>query len=266
MGDPGRILVGADGSEQSDEAIRQADAWAKTHHWQLLVCHVAPLSVAANTRFAELEPKLARMLRRHVGKLIQHQAPATLIETGRPDAELVRAAAERSVGMIAVGSHSHSGLQQIFLGDVAESVAHHARCSVLVARPHPATRRIVVATDLSPAGVYAIALAAQHATRTGARLTVACSVEREMSGFGAIYGFVEAQNGDARQAAAAGLVDQLRAVGARGEMRVLDGNPAAAIIKAAAEIDAELLVIGAAVHLTDKIVRSAPCSVLVARP
>jgi nucleotide-binding universal stress UspA family protein len=294
MSDSMRILVGADASEHGDEAVHQGDAWARAHGWRLLVCHVAPPPLGVNMLFPQateqqalaqpqLERRLGGLLRAHVGGLI-HREPLqveTLIATGTPDVELVRTAEEHAVAMIVVGSHSHSGLRPIYLGDVAANILRHAHCSVLVARPQPGTQRILVGTDLSPGARAALALAADHASRTGARLTVACSIERQMdsvrgmTNFGAGHGFVESESEEVHRSAQQQLALELEAVGARGETLVLDGNPAAAIVKAAAASEADLLVIGATGQsgfkraligrITEKIVRAAPCSVLVVR-
>ena len=289
-----RILVAVDGSEQGDEAARQADAWARAHDGRLVVCHVAPRLLGVNSFFpqlaerqvlsqTELERKLERGVQARVADLID-RAPSdfeTIIASGAPDAELVRAADEQSASVVFVGSHAHSGLAQIFLGDVAERVVRHAHCPVVVARPHAATHRILVGTDLSPGARPAVALAAEHARRTGAHLTIACSIERQMdevrgmTSLGAAPGFVQSEYDEISAGARTKLAEQLRSVGAEGETAVFDGSAAPAIVRAAAELDADLVVIGATGatgfkraqlgRVAEKIVRAAPCSVLVAR-
>jgi len=183
--------------------------------------------------------------------------------------------------LVVLGSHAHSRLAQIFLGDVAERVVRHAHCPVLVARPHGVTRRILVGTDLSRGAREAVALAAEHARRTRARLTIACSIERQMdlvrgmTSMGAAHGFVQSEYEEVSGEARKQLAEQLRSVGAEGETEVFDGSAAPAIVRAAAELDADLVVIGATGatgfkraqlgRIAEKIVRAAPCSVLVVR-
>jgi nucleotide-binding universal stress UspA family protein len=290
-----RILVGADLSEQSDEAIRQADTWARAHGWELLVCHVAPSPLGVHMLFPQVteqevldqpqsQLKLEQALREHVAKLTGR--PATelqvIIETGTPDVRLIDQAEERSARVLVVGSHSHSGLKYIFLGDVAESGVRHAHCSVLVARPHRATKRILVATDFSDGATAALAAAAEHARATGARLTLACSIEhrmqvaREMTAFGSTSGFMQDEYKEVRRDAEKRMAQQLTSAATRGEMMALDGKPAPALVQAAGETDADLVVIGASGRsglkrmllgsVAEKVVRAAPCSVLVVRP
>ena len=296
MSDKPCILVGVDASELGAEAVRQADAWARTHGWRLLVCHVAPAPLGAPMLFPqrteqraiaqpEIERRLAETLSEHVAALTGRdpaEAEAeVLVATGAPDAELVRAAEARSPRLLVIGSHSHSALRHIFLGDVAERVVRHAPCSVLVARPHRTTKQILATTDFSDDAGAAVAFAAEHARAVGARLTIACSIEKElklvagMTSFGAAYGFVEHEDEELRRAAARRLGDELASLGADGDTRVLEGKPAAAILEAAAELDADLVVLGARGRsglrrlllgsVAEKVVRAAPCSVVVAR-
>jgi nucleotide-binding universal stress UspA family protein len=273
MAEQPRLLVGANLSEHSDEAIRQADAWSRAHGWQLLVCHVAP----------EARPELVRALREHVAKLTG-RAPddvRAFVATGAPEEQLLLQAEERAVEMVAIGSHSFSGLKQIFLGDVAEGVVRRARCSVLVARPHERRGRVLVVTDLSSGSLPVVALAADHASRINARLSVACSIEprmrvvRELTNFGSAYGFVRGEYEDARRAAEEQVAGQMAATGARGETLVLDGKLAPAIVHAVGESGADLVVLSASAEsgwkpklhgdVVGKVARAAPCSVLVWR-
>lgn len=253
------VVVGVNLSEHSDEALRQGDAWARAHGWKLRACHVAP----------EAHPKLDQALRRHVAELTGRSDVETAVEVGAPDAVLVHQAAQ----LLVVGSHSYSGLKQLFLGDVAESVIRHAWCSVLVARPHRRSGRILVATDLSEEGALAVELAAEHAEKVNAQLLLVSSIERQMkvvrdlTSFGAAYGFVENEYENARIS----VEKRLRELAPRATVRVLEGAAAPAILHAAGESDAELVVIAYGKRrlrpgVPEKVAATAPCSVLVARP
>jgi nucleotide-binding universal stress UspA family protein len=294
-----RVLVGVNVSAQGDEAIRQADEWARVHGWELVACHVAPSSRGVHPLFpqlvepealaaSEIERRLGIALRKHVAALTGRSLDEiqAIVDTGAPDARLVREAEEQGAQLITIGSHSQSDLRQIFLGDVAESVVRHARSSVLVARPVPSVTKgqrgpVLVATDLSRDGTAVIAFAADHAVRIGAPLIVATSIERRMevvrdlANFGTAYGFVENEYDETCRNAKEQLAAQMTAVGARGEPKILDGKPAPSIIQAAATTGAALIVLSAAAmsswmpHLHKNVVlrvaRAAPSSVLVAR-
>ena len=58
----------------------------------------------------------------------------TLILSGSPAEELVRAAAELEADLIVVGGRGKGTVGAIFMGSVAYRVLHHAPCPVLVTR------------------------------------------------------------------------------------------------------------------------------------
>ena len=292
---PSKILVGVDFSEHGDEALRQADAWARLHGDELIVCHVTPrpfgvhmLFPQINEREAEEQPdrerELLERLTRHVAERIGREADGfrVIVDSGSAETELVRHAEEEGARLIVVGSHAHARLKHILLGDTAERVLRHAHCSVLVARPPARTGRVLAATDLSKGSHHALATAADHARRAAAPLTVVCSIERTIDraesltvGFGAGYGFVHSMAEKARADAEKRVRDQLAELGVTAEIRVSEEDPLPAILRAAEEIGAELVVVGAVGHTTlrrillgtvaEKVARTAASSVLVVR-
>lgn len=72
------------------------------------------------------------------------------VRHGHPADELLHDASEKPTDLIVVGTKGRSAVARFFLGSVAERVARHASCSVLVARPLPGPlRSIVVGVDNS---------------------------------------------------------------------------------------------------------------------
>jgi nucleotide-binding universal stress UspA family protein len=259
------VLVGVNLSQQSDEALRQGDAWARAHGWELRVCHVAPKALPFRS-VPLLEDALADYVAHRIGRDVD-----IAVEIGTPDAVLVQQQAQ----LLSVGSHSHDGLRQLFLGDVAESVLRHAHGSVLIARPSPESGTVLVANDFSDEAAIAVELAAEHASKVGAQLVVASSIQhqvttvQELTGFGAGYGFVEHEPDEARAAVERRLREELGS--APGSTMVLQGAPAPAIVQAADVLNAELIVIAFGRRrlrhgIAEKVAAAAPCSVLVARP
>jgi nucleotide-binding universal stress UspA family protein len=59
-----------------------------------------------------------------------------LIRIGVPFLEIIRAAKEKDVDLIVLGTHGRSGLSHVLIGSVAEKVVHHAHCGVLTVK-HP---------------------------------------------------------------------------------------------------------------------------------
>ena len=58
------------------------------------------------------------------------------VRIGVPFLEIVRAAKERDVDLIVLGTHGRTGLSHALIGSVAEKVVHHAHCPVLSIK-HP---------------------------------------------------------------------------------------------------------------------------------
>ena len=54
--------------------------------------------------------------------------------SGDPASQILEEAAESKVDLICIASHGRSGLSRFFLGSVAERVARHAPCPVLLVR------------------------------------------------------------------------------------------------------------------------------------
>ena len=58
----------------------------------------------------------------------------TVVRTGDVRLEIIDMATEWSADLIVVGSHGRTGIPRLLLGSVAEYVARHAPCSVLIVR------------------------------------------------------------------------------------------------------------------------------------
>jgi len=58
----------------------------------------------------------------------------TVIKEGDPRLGIVDYAAQWKADLIVMGSHGRKGLDRLLMGSVAESVARHAGCSVLIVR------------------------------------------------------------------------------------------------------------------------------------
>lgn len=287
------VLVGSDLSEPSQEAIRQAHDWASRRATKLVVCHVMPRRVGADLLLRQrlddalgqsvLEARIAELVRKQAAEITQRAADEieVVIDEGAPEVELLRVANERDASVIVVGSHGRAGLRDIFLGDVAESIVGDATRPVLVARPHARTGRILVGTDFSEPARSALEIAAEEARLRKARITLLTSIEQHMrvvlamAEFGSTAQFVEREYQDERNKAEERLLELLRELRIDGDVIVTDENPASDLVKTAARIDAELVVVAAVSgsllaklrvgRVAEKVTRHAPCSVLVAR-
>ena len=274
-----RVLVATDLSKPADEAVRQGAALAGADG-TLAVMHVVPSLQTISMLFpqqhaqdaldvAKITVRVMDALREQVGRTGGREAEF-FVDQGTDYAEIVRRAESWKADIVVVGSHGHSGLSWV-LGGVAERVVRHAHCRVLVARASAARGCVLAGTDLSEPSLPAVTAAAEEARRRGVALKTVHAVgfvEREV-----LY-LLAPHRSDQREPARVRLTEMMHKAGATGESLILDGSAAAAIVREAEASGAELIVI--ATHgktgiarvfgsVAEKLVRTAPCSVLVVR-
>lgn len=135
-GFPRRIACGVDGSEASAGTAAVAAAIAAASGGELRLLHVIPVFRGDNAEWTlgegeasppELEPALRAAASRGV-RAVREMA------MGRPEHALVAAAGRDETDLLVVGHRGVRGVRKVLLGSVSEYCAHHARCSVLVAR------------------------------------------------------------------------------------------------------------------------------------
>jgi nucleotide-binding universal stress UspA family protein len=134
------IVVGIDGSECSEQALRWAIHEAGTSGRPLLLLHTwhwrtdaiaSPLSLvgAPDARKAgrHLLVRAAAQARRHgvtaTTRLLEGAAATTL------------AKAAEGAAMLVVGSHGHRGMSRVVFGSVSQGCLQHARCPIVVIPP-----------------------------------------------------------------------------------------------------------------------------------
>jgi nucleotide-binding universal stress UspA family protein len=125
----GRIVVGVDGSEAGDAALRWAADIARMRDATLVVVHAwtfippAPLS----------EPGLMAV---PAGDLVGDLE----VESQAADAVLDEAlervgVSELGADLLVVGSHGHGAIGAALLGSVSRHAEKHASCEVMIIRP-----------------------------------------------------------------------------------------------------------------------------------
>lgn len=289
------ILVATDLSPGSDEALRQAAVVAAGTAAHVTVCHVFPSPISASPYFQrKTGPAVgeASALRARAFELLAQQIAATtpklnaeiIAEEGTPYAGIVRCAEALHADWIVVGSTGTTALPGLHLGSVAEQVARHAHCSVLVARPSAPSGVVLAATDLSDPSLPAVAAAAAEAVRRNARLHVTHAVDFDslrVSFEEMLIGALEPHSNwnldtEVRERVTQELRAGLDRCGATGIAEVTRGPAATAVVRYAEEHRAELLVVGARGRtgllrvalgsVAKRILATASCSVLVVRP
>ncbi len=291
-----KIIVATDFSAPSIEALREADLIAHRTGAELIVFHAVPNLVRNNPLFPHQNiedayklPKLMDQAAEAVDALVQqHLHPDrdnihVAVDTGWADTTLMNKAEELGADLIVVGNRGYSGLRHVLLGSVAERVVRYAPCAVLVARTSPENGHVLAATDFSDPALPAVAAAATTAKRRNATLSVLHSLAVRPYALSAVSSPLgggpvipdDASLNEARAVAAGLIKESLGRLGAEGQPIVEDGLPEDDILRHAAKLPADLIVLGAwgrsAINrialgsVAETVARSAPCSVLVVR-
>ena len=204
-----------------------------------------------------------------------------------PDA-IVRRAVTRAADLIVMGTHGRTGIKRWFAGSVAERVLRTAPCPVLVVPPQDAVltsttsfKSLVAAIDFSASSLAALQWALSLAEEADAHLwllhTMEVPPELRISAV-----VTDEEIDELNTSARADALSRLRALipeGAAGfcsiETATTTGEAAHAILKFAAEHEADLIVMGAQGHgavdrfifgsKTRDVIGGATCPVLTVR-
>jgi nucleotide-binding universal stress UspA family protein len=289
----GPILAAMDLEKGSDELLRQADVLARSYNVKLSVCHVLPEIFAVRPLFPQLhlddalklydlEAAVRDALLKRIRMVTAREPPQIEIEIeqGTVHAGILRAADTIGAGAVVIGGKvDHTGLH--ILGSSAEHVVRYANCPVLVARHSPAGN-VLSATDFSDPALPAVEAGAAEARHRKADLTVIHAIDL-LPVISPFYG-----DFDGYRSPPIDLSDQMVKVWqqrldavvhqfkAKGGGLLRDGPAVPAILSAASELPAQLLVLGthgrtglsrmiALGSVAEAVVRAAPCSVLVVR-
>ena len=153
------IVVGTDGSEPADEAVRQATDLASREgaHLHLVAAYPDPQMVRDRTTLWSNDPKglidTGRSgggtqtetvnLREVAESVVQRAAREAVrrgvdVEThvyeGEPAEVIINIANQEHADLIVVGSRGLTGIQRYLLGSVSTKVSEHAHCSVMIVR------------------------------------------------------------------------------------------------------------------------------------
>jgi nucleotide-binding universal stress UspA family protein len=287
----GPVLAAMDLDKGSNELLRQADALARSYKVKLYACHVLPeifaveplfpqLHLSDALKLQDLEAAVRDALLKRI-RTVTDREPQEIeieIEQGTVHAGILRAADKIGAGAVVVGGKlDHTGLH--LLGSSAEHVVRYAKCPVLVAR-HSHAGKVLAATDFSDHALPAVEAGAAEARHRKADLVIIHAVD-PLSAMSPLYG-------DFYSIPPMDFSDQMRKIWqqkldecvhrfkAQGGGLLPNGPAVQAILGAAAELPAQLLVMGthgrtglrrfiALGSVAEAVVRAAPCSVLVVR-
>jgi nucleotide-binding universal stress UspA family protein len=293
------ILFPTDFSPHARSALKYAAAFAQAVHGRVVLFSVQTGKVPANLMtlpehvLEDQDSKWLMDLRREVKSLLTDPMFSGLevepvIVEGEPAPEIARAVRDRDIDLVTVVTHGRGGISRAMFGSTAEEIIAEAPCPVLTVRPPQhdfvhhrngkteiQLNRILLATNFRPSSVAATNVARELMDTSGAEGHVVYVI-------GDYFEQISVMFPEGGKSALSRMREEVkermeafaRERGRTIKAHVVEGRPYAEIVRLAAEIDADLIVIGTTVHASlfggapalgseiERVVRNAPCPVL----
>jgi nucleotide-binding universal stress UspA family protein len=246
--------------------------------------HITVLSVAGSGDRADAESAVeaARERLARAGAVVE-----TEVRPGHAVEQIVQAAEEHSAALLAVGSQGHSAIERLFVGSVAERVARHAPCPVLMVRPGARQpRTVVLGLDGSECSAFAAEWLQRSPLFPSAEIRLVtvhplATAPTTVSGITLVAPLMEELQSIEQQChrEAEEWLDKTGERFSESGWQVVKllkrGHPAAGLLEEAEAASADLIVVGSHGHsaldrfllgsVSEHVLRHAPCSVLVAK-
>jgi nucleotide-binding universal stress UspA family protein len=295
-----RILCPVDLSDVSRRALEHAAAFARWYDAKLAVLHVFspyPVPVAGSEFGGYTTPPpplkvedVVEAVRRFCEPLVEAgMTPEVLVREGVPATAIVEQVGQMGADLLVMGTHGRSGFERLILGSVTEKVVRRVRCPVLTVPP-PLERKaehsvrfkaILCPVDFSPSSVRALEYGLTLAREADARLVVLhvseTTIDDALAGEAAHFSVPEYHRhvkADALERLS-GLIPAEAREWCKPEPMVTSGRPYREILRVAADMDADVIVMGVqgrgAVDValfgstTNHVIRTASCPVLTLR-
>jgi nucleotide-binding universal stress UspA family protein len=292
-----KVLVPTDFSAASTHSLPYAIGVCREMGVTLSLVHVVPTVFPVDgTRIGAVvqEKRLVKEAKLFLENFREKQIPQSIagsnvILTGSPWHEITELAATDKFDLIVMGTHGHTALQHLWLGSTAENVVRHAPCAVLTARDQQIAvfmpgenpiraRKILVPTDFSELSDKSVEKAVVLAQRFNAKIDLVHVLEpAPYPEFGYVH--IPMKEGGLRKEAEARFEKLRVRIPALAELvdytPVRTGNAPYEIVQTARQLNSDLIVIGthgrtgikrlALGSTAEKVVRHAPCPVLVLR-
>lgn len=293
------ILFPTDFTAHARSALKYAAAFAREGNGRVVLFSVQDANVPANLMtmpervLQEQENEWLLQLRREVQNLLTDplfdglEVEPVIVE-GEPATEIAKAVRNYDIDLVTVVTHGRRGLARALFGSTAEEIIAEAPCPVLTIRPPQRdfvehrdnatdirVNRILLATNFRASSVPATSLAREIAQTQNAELHAVHVIGDYFEQISAMFpeGGISALTRMRRE-----VQDRMQSFTREGggsiKPHIAEGRPYAEIVRVAAEIDADLIVIGTTVHASlfggaaalgseiERVVRNAPCPVL----
>lgn len=264
------ILFPTDFSANAHAALKYAAAFARHSGGRVVLFNVQDAKSFAHSQLDELlsDPVLKDV-----------DAEKILVE-GEPASEIAQGAIDHDVDLITVVMRDRNRLSRAFGSSIAEDIVAEAPCAVLCVRPPQRDfvdqsqiqlKRVLLATNFRPSSAAATQLATQIANHMGAELHAVYVIGDYFEQISAIF----PEGGLAALTRLRSYVqERLAQLTRTGTTHIAEGRPYQEIVKIADTLQADLIVIGTAVHGSlfgssqvlgsevERVIRNAPCPVL----
>ncbi|HEX3247911.1 MAG TPA: universal stress protein [Pyrinomonadaceae bacterium] len=270
------ILFPTDLSTSAQAALKYAAAFARHGGGRVLLFSVQDAKTAA-----ELQSEVKLLL---ADPLLKGVDTEHVFVEGEPAAEIAQGAVDHDIDLITVVMRGRNRLSRAFGSSIAEEIVAESPCAVLAVRPPQRDfiadqleirlKRVLLATNFRPSSVAATQLATQMANQLGAELHVVYVIGDYFEQISVMF----PEGGLAALTRLRSYVQErmshLVRTGGGAVSHIAEGRPYQEIVKLAATIDADLIVIGTAVHGSlfgnnqvlgseiERVIRNAPCPVL----
>lgn len=293
------ILFPTDFSAHSHAGLKYAAGFARDGNGRVLLLNVQDARVPANLLtlptyvFEDQENQWLLELRAKAKELIGDpllagvEVDPVFVEGDRAE-QIARVAFEHEVDLITVVTRGRTRLSRAFGGSIAEEIIAEAPCPALAIRPPQRDfvehrggqtqirlNRVLLATNFRPSSAAATQLATNISNHLGAELHAVYVIGDYFEQISVMFpeGGLAALT-RLRSHVQERMAQLSRSFGSRALTHITEGRPYQEIVKLAADLDADLIVIGTAVHGSlfgssqvlgseiERVIRNAPCPVL----
>src|SRR5258705_4935632 len=267
------ILFPTDFTPPARAGLKYAAAFARSGGGRAALFSVQSASVPANVLtlpepiFTEQDNRWLLQLRTEVraflaDPLFNGLEVEPVIVEGEAATEIAKAVRDFDIDLVTVVTHGRRGLSRALFGSTAEEIIAEAPCPVLTIRPpqhdfvehrdhetHIRLHRILLATNFRASSVAAALVAREMAEASGAEGHVIYVI-------GDYFEQISVMFPEGGSSALSKMRDDIKERmdalvherGGHAITHVAEGRPYAEIVRLAAEIDADLIVIGTTVH------------------
>lgn len=293
------ILLPTNFSSTSRAALKYAAAFAEDGDGRVLLLNVQQNKVPAD--LLKLREELlsgadrqwllqvrSEALNFLADPILKRVEVETSIIDGEPAEKISRATFENEIDLMTIVTRGRNRLSRAFGSSIAEELVAGSSCAVLAIKPAQrdfvqaiddkpvmSLKRILLATNFRPSSAAATSIATQLANHTGAELHAVFVIGDYFEQISSMF----PEGGLAALTRLRSYVEErmahlARSDGSRAVTHVAEGRPYEEIVRLSSRVDADVIVIGTAVHNSlfggtpvlgseiERVIRNAPCPVL----